>query len=160
VASVANTVNQGIKAFDNSAEKKAEFSLRELQAKQNLELSRLAQKNALDKQEIATKSQEANQQRQAALRRAVARQRAEFGASGVSTEDGSSEAVLLGLFQETEDDKANRARLDNLRVKALDQNLSNASRVNTLERTQLKQRSNFNNSTGALDTFAKIASVF
>ena len=52
--------------------------------------------------------------------RAVARQRANFGSSGISSDSGSGQAVLLGLFDETEDELARREQLDNLRNRALD----------------------------------------
>ena len=85
----------------------------------------------------------AEDERRAALRRAVARQNARFGASGIGGSGGSAEAVLLGLFDESEEDLASRERLDNLRNRSLDLNVAQNSSLNVLQRSQLQQRQDF-----------------
>lgn len=77
--------------------------------------------------------------RQAALRRAVARQRATFGARGISPDSGSAEAVLLGLYHESEDDRIQREKLDRMRQNALTDDLNQKRQRNLLERTQLAE---------------------
>jgi hypothetical protein len=94
--------------------------------------------------EIDTKSDQANAQRQAALKRAVARRKADFGARGVSADAGSGEAVLLGLFDETEEEAKKRRELDNLRKNALASDLDNLNKRNLLEVSQLRERQRLN----------------
>ena len=115
-------------------------ALVQLQQQQRLTEQQAGQDAALEKQRRAEKRARDNQRRQAALRRAVARQRAQFGSSGVGSSGGSSEAVLLGLFDETEEDKAQRQRLDSLRNRALEQDQRQLRSRNVLEATQMAQR--------------------
>lgn len=119
-----------------------DLALQQLQQKQALQQSQLAAQTALDRDKLALEAQQNEDARRQALRRAVARQKAQFGGAGVSTNGGSSQAVLLGLFDESEDDLNQRAQLDNLRNAALDQNLSNSRSLNLLQATQLAQRQN------------------
>ena len=115
-------------------------ALKQLKQRQQQEQQARRQEAELEREEINTEQQQAEDERRDALRRAAARQRAEFGASGVSSDDGSAEAVLLGQFEETEEDIQKREELDNLRKRALDQNLNQRRRQNVLERTQLAER--------------------
>ncbi len=115
-------------------------ALDQLSAQQREAERQAANEAALERQNIAAQAQDAETRRRAALRRAVARQRAAYGASGLSGGDGSAEAVLLGMFQETEEDRAGQERLDSLRLNALDQELDDRRRLNVLQRAQLKQR--------------------
>lgn len=118
-----------------------ELALKQLQQTQNAELSALQQQIALEKEQIAADAAETESERLSALKRAVARQKAVFGGSGVGNQSsGSSEAVLLGLFSESEDEKASREKLDNLRYTALDQDVANQNRVNVLQRAQLAEQ--------------------
>jgi hypothetical protein len=106
----------------------------------NLELQQQGERAALEKEKLRLDGQIAEEQRQAALRRAVARQRAQYGASGVSSGDGSARAVLLGLFDESEDELSQRTALDTLKSRAIDQGLAQQQRMNTLQMTQLRQK--------------------
>jgi hypothetical protein len=75
------------------------------------------------------------------LKRAVARQRAAYGASGIeANSSGSAQAVLLGLFDESEEEKNQREKLDTLRLNAIDQDVDQRSRLNVLQRTQLAEK--------------------
>ena len=103
----------------------------------------------LRRAQIAQATADSDAQRQDALKRAVARQRAKSGASGI-TQSGSTEAVLLGMFTESEDQRAERERLDQLRYSAIDQDLAQQNRLNVLQQTQLRQRQNLNASSNAL----------
>lgn len=118
------------------------LALQQLQQRQALDQQQAAQDAALDRQERALQSQKAEEERKAALRRAISRQRASFGASGIGSSGGSSEAVLLGLFEESDDDRIRRDQLDNLRNNALSQNLSQRNSLNVLQRTQLQEKQN------------------
>lgn len=118
------------KVRDNSGAEKAAKIQAEQQA-QSLALQR-------DQQKLATEQAEA--ERQKALRRAVARKKAEFGAQGVTAADGSAEAVLLGLFTESEDERKERERLDALRARALDQRSASSARLDLLEQSRLAEK--------------------
>jgi len=81
---------------------------------------------------------DANAERQAALRRAMARQRARLGASGIDLASGSGEAILLGLVDETElerDRARGRATRD---IDAIRRRLSATRRSNLLARRRLR----------------------
>ncbi|MCB1782379.1 MAG: hypothetical protein KDI13_00135 [Alphaproteobacteria bacterium] len=117
-----------------------DLALKQLQAQQTLQERQLAAQNALEKEKIATQAAQSEADRKSALRRAVARQRANFGAQGVGSGAGSSQAVLLGLFDESDAEKQKREQLDALRTTALDQDLAQNKAQNVLQRTQLAQR--------------------
>ncbi|NCT40940.1 MAG: transporter [Alphaproteobacteria bacterium] len=122
-----------------------DLALKQLQERQTLSAAQLAQDNALERERIALQGAQDEDDRRAALRRAVARQRASFGASGISQDSGgSSQAVLLGLFDETETDLAQREQLDTLRNRALDLDSAQNKSLNLLQATQLKQRQDLN----------------
>jgi len=155
VSSVANILSSVAQA-----ESKNDLALRQLQEQQALQQDQAIEQAKLDKLELQQKTAEAEQQRKNALKRAVARQRAAFGSGGVSSENGSSEAVLLGLFEESEQEKENREQLDKLRNNAIDQNLENILRVNTLKRTQLKQKQKLTESASPFSTIEDLFKVF
>ena len=155
------TIGAVASVFDNSQQEAEDrLALQQLQQRQALDQAHESQQAVIDRQEIQTKAAEAERQRKAALKRAVARQRAEFGAGGIGSSGGSSEAVLLGMFDESEEEKMNRERLDGIRTQAIDQNLSQAKRVNTLKRTQEAEKRKLQRSTSSLDTFNDLLSVF
>lgn len=153
-----NTVNSAFGAVNNlrsnvqdtsgaAAEKARQKALAEqnqalvqLQQRQALEEQQGAQASALEKQKIALDAAQSEEQRQAALRRAVARQKAAFGGSGISPAGGSADAVLLGLFDESDDELKRREQLDSLKTKALDLDTSQTRSVNVLQSTQLAER--------------------
>ena len=156
---VASVLGKGFDFFDSS-DPKGDLALSQLQRQQELQQRQAAADAALNKQEIFAKAQEAERKRRSALKRAVSRRRAKFGSNGVSTSDGSSEAVLLGLFEESDKDKSARQRLDNLRTSAINQNLLQAKRVNTLEREQLKQRNKLKNTLSPIDAVKGFFDIF
>ncbi|MBI1301341.1 MAG: hypothetical protein GC137_06750 [Alphaproteobacteria bacterium] len=130
---VPTLITQGIGLVANEigncrADDQQKLAVRQLQQTQALQQQQSAQNAALDRERLAVDTQNAEEERQRALRRAVARQRANFGAQGVSTTGGSSQAVLLGLFEESDEDRAQRERLDNIRSRAIDQGLSQKAR--------------------------------
>lgn len=128
-------------------------ALEQLQERQALEQRQAAQNAALDRERLTVETQNAEEERQRALRRAVARQRASFGAQGLSGTGGSSQAVLLGLFEESDEDRTQRERLDNIRNRAIDQGLSQGRSLNVLQRTQLEERNRLNTLSGFGATF-------
>ncbi len=135
----------GLAVSEFSRRKSQDQSLKQLRQRQ--ELSRqIAEQNAQQSRErIAIDARQSEEKRKRALRRAVSRQRANFAAQGVGSGVGSSQAVLLGLFDESDEEKARREELDNLRLSSIDQNLSQGASLNILQRTQLEQRNNLRN---------------
>ncbi len=115
-------------------------ALRQLQQRQRLNEQQLAQDSAFEREKLALESEEAERKRMNALRRAVARQRASFGASGIGSGAGSSEAVLLGLFEETDENRQERERIDNLRNRVIDENQGQQRSLNLLQESQLRQK--------------------
>jgi hypothetical protein len=116
------------------------LALKQLQQKQQADEQNLEAQTALQKEQIAASGQSTQDQAQAALIRAVAKQRADFGAQGVSSGDGSGQAVLLGLYDQTDAQAEDRQRIDNLRNAAIDQNVADRYNLDVLQRTQLQQQ--------------------
>lgn len=153
-----NTVDQLVSGFqdfgrDPQAERRAaeeqrrrqliaqqDQALAQLQERQATQQNQQAQNTALEKERLAVQAQQDGDDRRAALRRAMARQKAQFGAGGVGSGTGSSQAVLLGLFDETEDELQKREELDNFRTRALDLGTSQTRSLNVLQATQLAER--------------------
>jgi hypothetical protein len=162
VLSAFTAVSSAFNAVSNvgAQERQNDLALEQLREQQRQQQQISAQDTAFSRQEIALQTEKAESERRAALKRAVARQRAEFGGSGISSGDGSSEAVLLGLFAESEEEKANRQKLDNIKLQTLDQNLANQSRINTLTRTQLSDRQKLTSTSSTLDEIGNVFSVF
>lgn len=140
-----NTISRIAHAGDDA--KAQDVALRQLQESQNLQYKNAREDAVLQKQTLQANAQTSERERREALKRAVARQRAKFGGQGISTNTGSSEAILLGLFDESETELGERERLDNLRFQAVDQNLTQQSRLNVLQATQLAERQRYKNTT-------------
>ena len=102
----------------------------------------LEQSNALEREKIAAQNAQNAEERRLALRRAISRQRAKFGGAGVSSTGGSSEAVLLGFFDETKDELDRRNQLDQIRNRALELDVSQSNSINLLQSSQLAERNN------------------
>lgn len=95
---------------------------------------------AAERERQAYDAQQVEIERQKALKRAVARQKAQFGAQGVGSGDGSAEAVLLGLFEESEEERKARERLDQTRARALDSRAATSNRLDLLEQSRLAEK--------------------
>jgi hypothetical protein len=111
-----------------------------LRADQELDTAR-RRANARDEADrLAVTAAGRERQRLASLRRAVARQRAQLGSQGISAADGSGEAILLGLIDESDADRADNDRLDRLRLAALDRDEETAARRDLLSLTRQQER--------------------
>ncbi len=121
-------------------EKDQERALSQLQSRQAETLRQSQEDVNLQKKQIQINSDEAQKQRSKALKRAVARQRTLFGSQGISADGGSGQAILLGLFDENEDDRLQAERLDTLRTNALDQTINQKKRLNILQASQLAEK--------------------
>jgi hypothetical protein len=128
------------KNSENAQQREQELALKQLKQQQSLQQQQSAEQAGLERQKASLQATEAEETRRLALRRAVSRQRAQFGAQGVGSNTGSSEAVLLGLFDESDDERSRREELDTLRNRALDTNLAQEKSLNLLQATQLAQR--------------------
>ena len=124
----------------NDAQKQQQVALRQLQATQRLNQQNAAADAALQSEKLAADAATAENMRVAALRRAVARQRANFGAQGIGSDGGSSGAVLFGLYNESDAERAQREQIDALRNRSLDLGLSQQQALNTLQYSQLQER--------------------
>ncbi len=143
ITGAVNTINRAANVFESPTRdlrQEQNLALQQLQQRQVMQEQQIASDTALDRERIAADTDASERQRQNALRRAVARQQASFGGRGISTDNGSARAVLLGLFDESEEELAERIRLDSLRYRAIDLNQSNTQSLNVLQRTQLQER--------------------
>lgn len=158
VASTLGTVNTIVETVEtlsgNSAEKQAQdLALRQLQDAQNLQQSQLAQQTALERQQLADAQAQEEKERKDALKRAVAAQRASYGASGVSSSGGSAQAVLLGMFDQTEDELEAARKSTALKNAALDLELEQSKALNVLQYSQLQQSQKLNDE---IDSFSDL----
>lgn len=144
VVSAGNAILGGVQDLAGVArqqqKREDELTFEQLRRQQNLQQKQLEDRAALERERIALNARQTEEQRQQALRRAVARQRASFGAQGTGSSSGSAQAVLLGLFDESDDERVKREELDSLRLTALDQNIGQSRALNVLQRTQLAER--------------------
>jgi colicin import membrane protein len=110
-------------------------------AQQNaLQIKQLQQDAALKQQQTNLETQQAEEKRRTALKRAMATQRANFGAQGVGLGGGSSEAVLLGMFEESDQERSNREQINHLKTAALESGVSQQRQLNLLQQEQLRER--------------------
>jgi hypothetical protein len=136
-----NTVERAIDRFGGDRGRN-EQALRQLQERNRLEEELAAVRTAREQAIVTTENQENSRRREAALRRAVSRQRAMSGAAGVEDEDrgGSGQAVLLGLYNEDAQEQATAQNLYALRQQILTDNLASLRRRNLLAESQLSAR--------------------
>lgn len=140
LASTLVTQGVGLVVNEISRQSNNDSAAKQLQERQALQQRQAEQDAALRRENLALDSAQADEERKKALKRAVSRQRANFSGQGIGTGAGSSQAVLLGLFEESEDEKRRREELDNLKLNAIDQDLAQGRALNVLQRTQLEQR--------------------
>ncbi|MCE7887217.1 MAG: hypothetical protein DYH13_06920 [Alphaproteobacteria bacterium PRO2] len=110
--------------------------------RENLRYSNEQRQLAMNERIRAADVRFAENERIQTLRRAVARQRARFGAQGIGNNGGSSEAVLLGLFEESEQEKLKREQMDNLRNQSARLDVEGRHSLNLLELTSQAERRN------------------
>jgi len=143
--SVINSV-QGFNKINNDEQARTalraehDLTLKQLQEKQNIQLSQAEADLNLQKTSLLQSQQTEDDQRQASLRRAVARKQAELGAKGLNSTDGSGKAILLGLIDESESEKQKRENIDRLRQISLDQDFTGQKQINLLQTGQLLER--------------------
>ena len=142
VGTVLGAVNKNLNLFDSLTGRSDKRKLDQVEEKLRLQ-QQTALQNAIAQQNIdAEQSTQAESERREALRRAVARQRASFGSQGVGSSGGSADAVLLGLFEESDDEREKRGRLDALRSQATQTGLSGKYATNLLKATDAADKQN------------------
>ena len=124
-------------ALDHAQNEQAEKNL----GRQNaLEEKQAKADAALKKQALLEDAAADEKKRKSALRKAVASKKASFGAQGVGSSSGSSEAVLLGLISDSEDAQDESDSVTALKLAAIDQDLKQQKALNVLQRAQLKEK--------------------
>lgn len=141
--------------YRNSGQRDYDYA----KAQSELSLRNTREQAALEREQLRLSSEQSETNRRAALRRAMARQRAQFGASGTGSGGGSSQAVLLGMFDESERELQQRLALDFLKTAAINQGVSQQQRINTLQLTQLKDRNRLKNIGSTLQSAQDLGSV-
>lgn len=149
----ANTVLGAVNRFqDNSGDRE----YKQTKALQDLEIRNVQERAAYEKEQLRLSGDQAERERRNSLRRAVAKQRAIYGGEGISSGDGSARAVLLGLFDESDEERKERNALDTLKSSALDSNIAQQKRLNTLQLTQLKEKNRLNRYTAGFSSLSSI----
>lgn len=121
------------------ADAKRDQAMRDLQRQQAQQQSEAQQRADQQRQQIALNAEQAEQARRSALKRAMAKRNARFGASGIGGANGSREAIMLGLYNESEDEKKQREALDKIRYDSITSDLNNLNSRNILERTEMAE---------------------
>ena len=152
-------VTQGVSMAISQVTKQSSNNqaLEQLQERQAVQESQAAADAQLRQQSLALDASEEEKGRKSALRRAVASQRANFGSSGIASGGGgSSEAVLLGLVEESQEDEKYSDKLNALKSAAIDQDLAQNKTLNVLQRTQLQERNNLSRLYSTASSIGKI----
>lgn len=155
---IFNAAGNIIGAYDNLRGDNTYY--RDLQRQQTEQMRQMAENAMLEKEKIRLSAEQTETERRAALRRAIAKQRAKFGSSGIESSGGSSQALLLGLYDESDEDRQQRESLDTLKTQAIDQNLDQQQRVNTLQLTQLRERSRYSNRGSVFTALGGLGGIF
>ncbi len=148
---LVNQTLSGIKSIDRLASENRDteknLKLREAQqADKNRLEEKIASNRAVFEKSILNATQSDQDRRRASsLKRALSRQRALFGGSGLDRggDDGSGAAFLSGLLNESEEEKLSNENLFNLRRRIIDDNVENIRARNLLEESQFKARRKF-----------------
>jgi colicin import membrane protein len=130
----SNQLAQARAALD--AEQKADEASAALTEQQQAETA------ANSIQQISGSADATEQRRIASLRRAVAKRQAALAAHGISSGDGSGEAILLGLVHDSDDEAEANASSDALKIDAIRQQLEQTRQRNLLELSTAAQRRN------------------
>ncbi len=167
IASVATTAIQALntigtvaKAFNSYDDSSGSRAYDQMKGAQSVQMRNAKEQAALEKEQLRLNAEGADAERRAALHRAVSRQRALYGASGTGAGDGSAQAVLLGLFDESDAERTEREALDALKTKAVDQGIAQQQRINTLQLSQLKERNRLNKISAGTDLIGALGGIF
>ncbi|MFV3129719.1 hypothetical protein [Niveispirillum sp. KHB5.9] len=112
----------------------------DLAARQTADLDDLRQRNARTADRIQAEGEITDRNRRRALRNETGSIRAQLGAQGIGSADGSGEAVLLGRERAAEQDRQDAARLDALKLAGLSDEEAALKRRNLLDLTRQQER--------------------
>lgn len=157
---VLGAANTALGAFDTYRNDSGKAANGEQKRQNALNLQNIQSQTDAERSKILLDSQTAESERRAALKRAIARQRASYGAAGIGSNGGSAQAVLLGLINESEEEKAQRESLDTLRLKDLDRQVEQQKRVNTLQLTQTRQKNKYSQYSSAFNLATDLKDIF
>ena len=152
---IANSLVGLVDRYQDTGKRDYDFA----KAQSDLSFRNAREQAALQKEQIRISGEQAETSRRAALRRAMARQRAQFGASGIGSGSGSAQAVLLGMFDESEEELQQRQTLDSLKTAAINQGVTQTQRINTLQLTQMKERDRLKNLGSALQSASDLGRI-
>lgn len=159
--SLANTIAKGASNYRTDSGYDA---YKEASKKNAIEMAALAQKTKLEKEQNELQRAQTEQDRLQKLRAAIAQQRAIFGASGVGSGAGSSQAYLLGLVKDAEDDNDALSYATQLKSRILDKAYNERKSLNTLALTQAREKNSLNKVTalynGVNDGLGALTSLF
>ncbi|MFY8091886.1 MAG: hypothetical protein ACOVN0_00240 [Niveispirillum sp.] len=148
---LVNTTNQAknLLGITKSKRKKQERALldaeqaaedADLSARQAADLDDLHRRNAGSAARIQAESEIAEARRSRSLRQETGSLRAQLGAQGISSADGSGEAVILGRERAAAEQRQDAARLDALKLSALSEEEEALQRRNLLDLTRQQER--------------------
>lgn len=148
---VVPLLNQSLSGFKNletnlagnrAANERAALQQAQLAESNRLEEQVAVQKAARDTALLNAQQQDTAHKRNLSLRRALARQRAQYGASGVENggDTGSGAAVLSGLLDESTQENTADTTLYDLRRQIINDNLDQLRTKNLLSESQLAAR--------------------
>ncbi|OYQ36990.1 hypothetical protein CHU95_03115 [Niveispirillum lacus] len=112
----------------------------DLTARQAADLDDLQRRNASSAARIQAESERVQVRSRRALRQETGSLRAALGAQGISTADGSGEAVILGRERAAAEEQENAIRLDALKLAALSDDEEALKRRNLLDLTRQQER--------------------
>lgn len=146
--SLANTIAKGIGDYRDDSGQAAYENMRR---QSEIQLAGLQQKQTIERQQIALDKEKADQDRARKLRSAIATQRAAYGAGGVGSSSGSSQAYLLGLIGDAEEEGRTASAAADLRNRILDNTYNTQQSLNMLTLTQMKERNRLRGVTALYD---------
>lgn len=106
----------------------------------DLKLQQLQQSVAQQKKQNLLTLEQNDAERRAKLRSLLSQQRASFGGRGLDTTSGSSEAVIQGMLDDSDQERAASESKVLAANKELDQQVSQQKRLNLLQKEQLRQK--------------------
>ncbi len=106
----------------------------------DLKLQQLQQSVAQQKKQNLLTLEQNETERRAKLRSLLSQQRASFGGRGLDTTSGSSEAVIQGMLDDSDQERAASESKVLAANKELDQQVSQQKRLNLLQKEQLRQK--------------------
>jgi len=155
--SALSLANSAIGAVNSYKQNSGLQDYNETKQKIALDNAALQRDAALKKEAYRVEQEISEQDRRNKIRKLMAEQRARYGAQGIGSNDGSSQARLYGLLNMSEDEQKREDEAYTIRNKIIDQGLGHDQSVNTLQLTQLKERSKMNK-IGAL--YNSLTSIF